>query len=421
MLDANCLISSVTGVKKETRLPKIFDERLDTLVKIIVLDLRTNADPNRLNENVPTSNFKKMPSEIWDNVVQISKAFKPNQATDCPIQTAPPSSIDVYTNILPKQQQNQQQLLKQQSPMLPATHQMSPFNNNNNNAGMFHPGMMYGNMLPSTVGSPLLFNQPNYLNVMAAAQSIVNAATAYNNMFMSNFNPHQQMLSPQPQHLLSPQSQHMISPQNQHVQLMQNQQQQQSNSQIKRKPVQYQQPTSYLSPQIEQRLLRKKGLMYSQQQPLPQPQAQPQRQQQPQPRQPAQRQQGPKVKKSVQFAENPTIYTYEPEEEYEGEQPGYQQHELHQHSQANHHYQDERRYYHYENDGDNYEPFYTQHPAFNNNHQSSRQPPQQYRNNDYYYRQHNEPEEEEEEEDHGALWRRRNFLQRQTSNYKSRA
>ncbi|KAG1096658.1 hypothetical protein G6F42_018326 [Rhizopus arrhizus] len=160
----------VTGVKKESRLPKICDERPDTSVKIIVLDLRTNSDPNKANENVPASKFKKMPKEIWDNVLQIGRAFKPNQPTDCPIQTSPPTTIDVYANILPKNPSSQQfmrQQQQQQQQHMPLAHQINPYNN----AGMFHPGMMYGNLMPSNGANPMMFNQPNYMNVMAAAHN----------------------------------------------------------------------------------------------------------------------------------------------------------------------------------------------------------------------------------------------------------
>ncbi|KAL7325908.1 hypothetical protein PS15p_208327 [Mucor circinelloides] len=389
-----------------------------------------------------------MPKEIWDNVLQIGRAFKPNQPTDCPIQTSPPTTIDVYANILPKNPSSQQfmrQQHHQQQQQMPLAHQINPYNN----AGMFHPGMMYGNLMPSNGANPMMFNQPNYMNVMAAAQSIVNAATAYNNMFLPNFNPHHhQIMSPQPQQLMSPQPQHMISPQHQHAQLVHHQQQQPPNTQIKRKPVQLHQPTSYLSPQIEQRLLRKKSIPYQQQQPQQPQQQQPQQSQQQHQQQQhymnvpdtyQQPQFDPaKPKKRVRFAPNHTLYVYERLEDEDDEQVTARDEQGQEYQQdGDYHFENEPHYYQeYDdnnemNDNENHDQYYTQQPPFNNNnqYQSSRLPPQQhpYRNNDhrYYYRhQHNEPDVlddgDVEEEDLGDLWKRRSFIQRHNSKYKSR-
>ncbi|KAG2232718.1 hypothetical protein INT48_000075 [Thamnidium elegans] len=79
----------VTGIKKEGRSPKIFDERPDTSIKIIVLDLRDNQDAN--NENQSSSMAKEMPLSIWENVLQIGRAYKPNQNTECAIQINTPT------------------------------------------------------------------------------------------------------------------------------------------------------------------------------------------------------------------------------------------------------------------------------------------------------------------------------------------
>ncbi|KAI8066303.1 uncharacterized protein B0P05DRAFT_553791 [Gilbertella persicaria] len=175
-----------------------------------------------------------MPQEIWDNVLAIRIAFKPNQPTDCPIQAS--STIDVYTNILPK-------------PVQPTT------------------------MLPMYNYVPPLPNpyMTNYMSVMAAAQSIVNANYRY-----------------QPQ----PPPQVMIPP-----------------THIKRKPVQLQ-PTPFLSPQLEQRIQRKK---------TPQP----------------------THKKRVRFNEIPQIYHYEPESESESEEVYYTQPYDYYSPQENYYYDNE--------------------------------------------------------------------------------
>ncbi|CAO3681629.1 unnamed protein product [Rhizopus stolonifer] len=183
-----------------------------------------------------------MSLDFWENVLHILKAYYPNQVTECAIKASP--TVDVYTNIVPSRQtpspllslplpQPQQQPQQQQ--------QIPP---------VFHPGM-YTN--------PMMFNQPNYMSVMTAAQYIMNTAAAYNSM----------LTQPQPYMIHSP----VLSPQPHHVQ-------------IKRKPVQYH-PSYAMSPQLEQRIHRKK---------LP-----------------------PQQKKKVRFEEVPTLYTYEAQESEEEE------------------------------------------------------------------------------------------------------
>ena len=70
-----------------------------------MLDLRSSLQKSSLLEtnssqqqqqNEPASRFKKMPLEFWENVLQIGRAYKPNQPTECPIQTSGPT-IDIYT------------------------------------------------------------------------------------------------------------------------------------------------------------------------------------------------------------------------------------------------------------------------------------------------------------------------------------
>lgn len=308
----------MTGIKKEGRVPHVVDERPDNSVKIVVLDLRNNDDPSNIHHHQPESKFKKMSLDFWENVVRIIRAYKPNQPTDCAIQTFS-NTIDVYTNIVPSRQpiQQQPQPLQQQPAMMnPAVY----------NPGMFHP--MYTN----NNSSPILFNQPNYLPVMTAAQYIMNAAAAYNSM-----------LSQQP-YALSP----ILSPQPQHAQ-------------IKRKPVQYRPPPmNVLSPQLSQRIQRKKL--------------------------PAQQQQ----KKKVRFEEVPTLYTYEPEVSEE-EQEEDEDHHYTQPSSSHDRYMSPER------------PWSSSNIILNNRHPHF--------DDDYY----DDDEEEDEEEEYGDLWRKRYFLRRHDS------
>ncbi|KAG1484227.1 hypothetical protein G6F57_002035 [Rhizopus arrhizus] len=308
----------VTGIKKEGRVPHVVDERPDNSVKIVVLDLRNNDDPSNIHHHQPESKFKKMSLDFWENVVRIIRAYKPNQPTDCAIQTFS-NTIDVYTNIVPARQPIQQQpqpIQQQQAMMNPAVY----------NPGMFHP--MYTN----NNSSPILFNQPNYLPVMTAAQYIMNAAAAYNSMLS------------QPPYALSP----ILSPQPQHAQ-------------IKRKPVQYRPPPmNVLSPQLSQRIQRKKL--------------------------PAQQQQ----KKKVRFEEVPTLYTYEPEVSEE-EQEEDEDHHYTQPSSSHDRYMSPER------------PWSSSNIILNNRHPHF--------DDDYY----DDDEEEDEEEEYGDLWRKRYFLRRHDS------
>jgi hypothetical protein len=365
------ILHIVTGIKKEGRLPKITDERPDRSIKIIVLDLRGNTDPNPASDNQYASKFKKMPKGIWDNVQRICIFFQPNQPTDCPIQTSD-NTINIYSNIL-----NTHPFPPSQSflPQLMPNTMMNPYHNTNN-SGMYHPGMMYNN-------TNSMFNQSNYASVMAAAQSIVNAATTYNNMFIpANYHPHHQLLSPQPSPMLHHQ-------QMQYIQQQQQPPQQSSpqpiNTQIKRKPVQLQpKPTNYLSPQIEQRLQRKKTI--------------PQRQ--PPPSQTLN-------KKKVRFAEKPAIIYFEREEgEDEPEDEEYDEEIVieddNQHvldTYPNYYPEKEQLYIDQEE-----QEYYTQpyHPS-RSRHTSTRP---------YYVY-----EDDEGEADYGPLWNR---ISRRNSKYKSR-
>lgn len=379
----------MTGVKIEGRVPKIIDDRPDTKVNIIVLDLRDNQDINNSNENQPASKFKKMPMDIWENVLQIGMAYTPNQLTDCPIQVTIPS-IDVFSNILPSPQQQAQQ----QNPML-------------FNPGMFNPGMMFGGNNGFMMGQPsTMYNNPhaNYVNVMAAAQSLLNA-----NSFPGIYNPatfnNQRILSPQlhQQQLMIPQQQLQLQQQQQiqHQQLQQQQLQkqqqlqlqQQQQQQIKRKPVQSPHP-QYISPQIEQRLLRKKTIpppatplknslaVYSRDLPAMH-----------------------LVKKKVTFAEEPIIFEYEVLEPEPDSEEGREQIE-----QVDEEYYDQKQHYYPEDEVEqhrhhqyNNEAYYTQQDHYHNRYQ--RLEPERRRPHDY----HNG------EEDHGELWGRRNYIDRNNS------
>ncbi|RCH78503.1 hypothetical protein CU098_002970, partial [Rhizopus stolonifer] len=76
-------VITVTGIKKEGRIPHIFDERPDTSVKIIVLDLRSKDDDQDSNiHSQPASKFKTMSLDFWENVLHILKAYYPNQVTE---------------------------------------------------------------------------------------------------------------------------------------------------------------------------------------------------------------------------------------------------------------------------------------------------------------------------------------------------
>lgn len=389
---------SVTGIKKEGRAPKIYDERPDSSVKIIVLDLRSNQELNHVNENQPASKFKKMPQSIWENVQQIGRAYKPNQPTECAIETSS-NTIDIYSNILPTNQHQQQPQPQPQQFLPPPQSPMSPLMFNPN---MFHhhPGMIYGNALMGQQQPPMMYNNQhnNYVNAMAASQLI---AAAYNNLY-NNYNQ-QQIMSPQPQ----PQQLQLSPPP---------QQQQQQHAQIKRKPVQLQ-PTQYISPQIEQRLLRKKSVPIQQQHYTKQPPPQ------------------AKPKKSVRFAEKPIFHHYEPEPEpepeeeeeeidedvvvedvyayednttleegeeeeedmyYEGEYY-YPEDEI---ERRHHHHHQQQQQYHYR-DG-----YYTQQPQHYNTNYNTTNKNTRYSNN------HNS---RYEDEDYGDLWKRRNFITRHKS------
>lgn len=380
------ILSVVTGIKKEGRLPKIFDERLDSSIKIIVLDIRGNTGPNPTNDSQHCSKFKKMPKEIWDNVLKIGYSVRPNQSTDCPIQTSPANTINVYTNILPKHPPAQP---PQSQPFLPPQlMQNTMMNPYSNNAGMFQPGMMYNT-------NNNMFNQSNYASVMAAAQSIVNAATAYNNMFVpNNYHPHHRLLTPQPTPMISPhQQQHM-----QYIQAQQQPSPQPANSQIKRKPVQFQpKPVSYLSPQIEKRLQRKKTIPPPQPPPpLPLPQMN---------------------KKKVTFAEKPVIEYFEryecedqaDEEEYEDEIVIEDDDQDILREEHPYYYHDKDQRY---TDQEEEETYYTQQQHY---HPNRSYPKNDNRGHYYMY------EDQDEEEDYGELWKRRSFITRHNSKYKSRA
>lgn len=412
----------MTGIKKEGRLPKIFDERPDTSIKIIVLDLRSNQniDVNNLSsEDQPASRFKKMPLDFWENVLQTSRVYAANQPTECPIQISG-ATIDIYSNIVPssiQQAQAQAQAHAQQQAQQQAQ-QMMMFN-----TGLFQPPQQQYN-------NALVLNhyqqQQNAANVMA----IMNAAAAYNNNMynMNQLTPQFQQLKlqqqAQPPLLMSPQlqpqqqpQQQMLSPQLQHQQVPQ--------PQIKRKPVQLQ-PTQYISPQIEERLLRKKQTVQQQQVPIQQQQQQP-----PPP--------SVKFKKTVRFIDEPIVYEFERyEEEYNSSSP---EHISEYYNDGDFHIRDggevDEEIYYEDNDPRQGGGYYVpedeieqrRHHQYNNytQQQQHRYPQQQqpeivrnnnrqaYNNNNdrtrYYYEQ--QPEEpEEEEESHGNLWERRNFLTR---------
>lgn len=236
----------VTGVKKEGSLPNIFDERQDTSVKIIVLDLREKNESYQSNENTSSSKFKKMPKDTWENIKQVTLSVKPNQVTESPIQASPATTIDVYTNIIPKKQQQQQQqqphLLRKVSSSILSQNNgqyLSPFNND-----IMTP--------PPPPVSPFMLSQPNYYSVMAAAQSIANLASSYNNMFVPGYNPHQQLMSP----LLRYNIQEAQPFQQQKQSQPQQQPQQKQPTQIKRKPVQSPQ---VMASKIDQRIQRKRS------------------------------------------------------------------------------------------------------------------------------------------------------------------
>lgn len=173
----------MTGIKKEGRSPHIFDERPDSSVKIIVLDLRSNDDSNTVNHNQPASKFKKMPLDFWENVLHIIRAYKPNQITDSPIQAS--ATVDVYTNIIPSRQPLPAQQQPQQPTMLPHISPHPPISS-------FNPAMLHPAMYPN---NSLLYNQHNYMNVLTAAQYIMNAAAAYNSMLSQQQQQQQQQKS----------------------------------------------------------------------------------------------------------------------------------------------------------------------------------------------------------------------------------
>ncbi|KAI8363933.1 hypothetical protein BD560DRAFT_425747 [Blakeslea trispora] len=348
----------VTGTKQEGKLPEISDERPDRSIKIIVLDLRDEQQQTVLVENQPASKFKKMPKEMWDNVLSIRMAFRPNQPTECPIQTSP--TIDVYTNILPKPPPAS---LPQQSNMvLPNMYPSS-----------------YPNVMLPQVPSPFMNQQSNY-HLMAAAQSIMNAAANYN-MYPYMIPP------PRP---VSMNRMQAASPLLQY-----------NNSNIKRKPVQLQppQPTTFLPPQLEQRIQRKKTPSKRQSQ----QQQQQQRQSSPLPQQPLsplpQQPMYPSTpKKRVRFDDALQIFEYEPESSEDEESI-----DMHDYIQP---HQDDFYY--------TQEPNYPSYPPY-----SSSSPVRRTsgRRAAYYY----PPEElvdqvdDLEEEDWGDLWKRRNFISRHSS------
>ncbi|OBZ86396.1 hypothetical protein A0J61_05554 [Choanephora cucurbitarum] len=329
----------VTGTKQEGKLPEISDERPDRSVKIIVLDLRDEHQAT-LVENQPASKFKKMPKEMWDNVLSIRMAFRPNQPTECPIQTSP--TIDVYTNILPK------------STMVPP----------NNNVNMY-PNVM----LPPPPPLPQTYMNPQQNYLMAAAQSIMNAAVNY------NMYPYMMQAPPPPPPAMN--RMQAASPMLQYN----------NNSNIKRKPVQLQspQPTPYLSPQLEQRIQRKKTS--NQKQPPLLPRQPYQQQQQQQHMYPS------TAKKRVRFDESLQIFEYQPESSEDEEVEG----SIDMHDYIQPHPDD----YYYTQDYASYSPYSPPEPIRRSN---GRRPT-------YYY----PPEPIQEDEDWGDLWKRRDFIARHSS------
>lgn len=226
-----------------------------------MLDLREDAEHyQRTDEMISASKFKKMPKETWDNIVYVTSSVKPNQGTEHPIEISPPTTIHVYSNIIPKKQQlsrkSSSSFLSQSS----ANNNVGPYSSN----PFFSQNMM---MNPAT-SSPLMFSQPNYLSMIAAAQAIANLTPNYNNnnMFVPGFTS---PISPFQQQLM------MSSPvQNlelQNSQSRQQQQQTQQHNQIKRKPVQLNRKPSnnhIINPKLEQRILQKKSSYQVLQQPV---------------------------------------------------------------------------------------------------------------------------------------------------------
>jgi hypothetical protein len=326
--------------------------------------------------------------------VQVTSSAKPNQATDYPILASPPTSINIYTDVIPKKQQQHQQQQQQQQQQHQLLRKMS--------SSMLNNGIPYNNMygLMSPPASPLIFSQPNYFSVLAAAQSIANMASNYNNMaFPSYNNMHQQLMSPVPVygHSQFQQNFQQQQPPLQQQQPPQTQQQQPAN-QIKRKPVQVQKTSTQSNTKIEQRIQRKKSsyqLLRQQQQQHQQPVQVKKEINKQQPNTTTQQQQA--LKKKVSFNDTLEIHNYheEPLDEIENKQPV--------------------NYYR-----DDMGVDYAQHQMYTYPNQRILPKIRKYSSNNKLFDSHQQhyrpayyhptPEEVEEEEDYGNEWGRPAFL-----------
>ncbi|KAI9265931.1 hypothetical protein BY458DRAFT_437864 [Sporodiniella umbellata] len=186
---------------------------------------------------------------------------------------------------------------------------------------------------------------------MTAAQYILNTAAAYNSMLNQQYMMHSPVMSPQPQH-------------------------------VKRKPVQYfQAPSPYIpSPQLEQRIHRKKVA--------------PQRQETPQ----------QQTKKKVRFDEVPTLYTYEPEESEE------EDHEDHEESYYYTHPYIKNNNNNNNNNNSSSDSWYTSDRPWSSNAMLS--------NRLHYYDDRYEAfydEDDEEIDPYGELWEKRYYIRRHDS------
>jgi hypothetical protein len=261
----------VTGIKILGRQPRIIDDRKDKSVPIIAIDFREKDLNNPVLDDLHGSNFKRMSENMWEKINTIRKVHGHNTTNESPI-TAPPTVSVIVVKQLTSMPQSQM---------------------NNNNAGF--PNMGFN--------SPMLNmyqQEHNYNLLAAAAQSLMSAAaTNYNPMYSQPFSPppmHPSIPYNMMPYVHSPQMMQRQTPtpipqqnyQHQHQQHQQHHHRAQSppstnTNFVKRKPVRSTDRQT-MSPQIQQRLGRRKSAPAS------------------------------VSKKKVRFKDEPTIYYIEPNE-----------------------------------------------------------------------------------------------------------